>query len=150
MYYTFYVIQILFLWISPAFTSLFFSYYLPLPHPSLPFSFTTLFLPLLSLFLSPLPAPPSLLPSSPYLISIQTLILRFILQPPSSSFLRCNTHHNEGVGAGHHSDQEVEKDDNVDHRVRAEHEHGPEPRVLADASQFEVVQAHHAETSPEE
>ena len=32
------------------------------------------------------------------------------------------------VGVGHHGDQHVEQDDDVAHRVEAEHEQRPEPR----------------------
>ena len=43
------------------------------------------------------------------------------------------------VGVVHHSDEEVEEDDDVDEGVAAEHEEAEEARELLDAGQLEVL-----------
>lgn len=50
----------------------------------------------------------------------------------------------------HHSDQEIQKDDDVDDRVSAEHQHTPEPGEYLDAIQLEALEVHQAENRPEE
>lgn len=59
------------------------------------------------------------------------------------------THHNERVRVGHHGDEEVQQNDDIDDVVGAEHEHTPEPRERLNSSQFEVDQVHQPEGSPE-
>lgn len=54
------------------------------------------------------------------------------------------------VGVGHHSDQQVEEHNDVDHVVRAVHEHGPEPREGAQAHQLEGVQFNETERGPKQ
>lgn len=44
---------------------------------------------------------------------------------------------NDLVRVGHHGNQHVQQDDDVDHRVRAEHQKTPEPRETFDAFQLE-------------
>jgi hypothetical protein len=50
----------------------------------------------------------------------------------------------------HHGDQQVQQHHDVDHRVRAEHQHAPEAGEALDAGQLKVVQVHQAENGPEE
>ena len=50
----------------------------------------------------------------------------------------------------HHSDEEVEEDDDVDEGVAAEHEEAEEARELLDAGQLEVLQVDQPEHRPEQ
>ena len=50
----------------------------------------------------------------------------------------------------HHGDQKVQEHDNIDDRVRPEHQHSPEPGEALDASQLEVVQIDESKHSPEQ
>lgn len=45
-----------------------------------------------------------------------------------------NTHGYHCVRIRHHSDEKIQEDDNIDHRVRAEHEQAPEASVALNAS----------------
>lgn len=54
------------------------------------------------------------------------------------------------VGVGHHGDEQVQQDDDVDDTVGAEQKQTPEPGVGLDATEVEGVQTHHAETGPEQ
>lgn len=54
------------------------------------------------------------------------------------------------VGVGHHGNQQVEKHDDVDDGVRAEHKHGPEPREGAQTHQLEGVQFNETKRSPKQ
>lgn len=57
---------------------------------------------------------------------------------------------NDGIGAGHHGDEQVEQDGHVQHQVRGEHEQSPEAGVRVDAVQVEAVDADLAEARPEQ
>ena len=48
----------------------------------------------------------------------------------------------------HHSDEEVQQYDHVDHWVRPEHQQTPESGVGFDSGEFETAEVHHAKTSP--
>jgi len=50
----------------------------------------------------------------------------------------------------HHGNQKVQEHDNIDDRVRPEHQHSPEPGEALDASQLKVVQIDEAKHSPEQ
>lgn len=54
------------------------------------------------------------------------------------------------IGMIHHSDQQVEENDDVDDSIRAEHQHAPEPREDLDAVQLERVQVDQTERRPEQ
>lgn len=50
---------------------------------------------------------------------------------------RGNTYSDSCIRIGHHSDEHVQQDDDVDQRVGAEHQHTPEAREGLDARQLE-------------
>lgn len=50
----------------------------------------------------------------------------------------------------HHGDEQVQQHDNIDDRVRAKHQHSPEPRKDLDAVQIEAVQVDQSENGPEQ
>ena len=50
----------------------------------------------------------------------------------------------------HHCDEEVEKNDNVDHGEASKHNEGPESRELLDAGQLEVVKVDQSKCRPEQ
>lgn len=70
--------------------------------------------------------------------------------PPSGVPGQRETHVDHVVGVGHHGDQQVEEHNDVDHGVRAEHEHGPEPREGAQTHQLEGVQFNETERGPKQ
>ena len=55
-----------------------------------------------------------------------------------------------GIRTGHHSDEEVEKDNDVDETVRAEHEESPKPRERLDAGELKVEEVHQSKGCPEQ
>ena len=62
---------------------------------------------------------------------------------------RC-TYGDERVGIGHHGDEKVEEDHNVDDGERTEHHHAPEASITLDAAHLEDGQVHETETGPEQ
>ena len=50
----------------------------------------------------------------------------------------------------HHSNQEIEKHDDVDDGEAAEHDETPEPGELLDPCQLKVVQIYQTKSSPEQ
>lgn len=78
-----------------------------------------------------------LFPVKPSIVKEQRVVVYF------------QTYSNHCVRVGHHGNQHVQQDDNVDHAVRAEHEQAPEAREALDAGQVERLQVDEAERSPE-
>ena len=50
----------------------------------------------------------------------------------------------------HHSNEQVEQDNDVDHGKRSEHEQSEKPGEFFDARQLEIVQVNQAKNSPEQ
>ena len=61
---------------------------------------------------------------------------------------RANT--DQLIGVIHHSDQEIEKDDDIDQREAAEHDETPEPGELLDSTELKVVQVYETKSCPKQ
>lgn len=57
---------------------------------------------------------------------------------------------NDGVGAGHHGDEQVKQNGHVEHQVGSEHEQTPEASIRVDAIQVEAVDANLSEARPKQ
>ena len=68
----------------------------------------------------------------------------------NKAWITYRTHRDELIGMIHHSDKQIEQNDNVDDGERSEHEESGESSELLDPGQFKVVQVYEAENGPEE
>lgn len=60
------------------------------------------------------------------------------------------THRYYLIRIGHHGDEHVEQNNDVDHGVRTEQQQAPKPRETLDPGEIERRQIHETETGPEE
>lgn len=63
---------------------------------------------------------------------------------------KTQSYRNQLVRVIHHRNQQVQQHHDVDHRVRAEHQHAPEARENFDPVQLEVLQVDQSEHGPEQ
>lgn len=61
-----------------------------------------------------------------------------------------NTYFNDGIRIGHHSDEQVQHNGDVNDRVRSENDKRPKSRVRFHAGQVEGFEIHFAETRPKQ
>ena len=81
----------------------------------------------------------------------------FALQTPTCQIekrgkIRSNNfvYRNSLIRTGHHGNQHVQQDDNVDNRIRSEHQKAPEARETLTAGQFKGLQIHQTEAGPKQ
>lgn len=63
---------------------------------------------------------------------------------------RVKTHRYYLIRVGHHGDEHVEQNNDVDHGVRPKQQQAPKPRETLDPGEIERRQIHETETGPEE
>lgn len=74
----------------------------------------------------------------------------YFLLPIISIFVNKNekTYRYKLIGVIHHGDKQIEKNNNINNRICAKHEHAPETCEYLNAFQFKGVEVHQSEYGP--